>query len=547
MSNNCISQVADNLVKKPENKNNNYWSPLSCLVKEQEDNEVEHTSANHLLSAVTDFQPSELQNKIATKWKRKLKNRSGILDTGCILGAGAKHDADYFHDAGLSSKKVFMLPDKTKIKATNKMHCKHNLRPKASKMNIVLNLHSMLISVPKVADADYIAVFNKKEARIYNATTTIVSATKDPILVAPCCQDTGLWKLDLDYDVLSQEYPDQFIAGAGKANAIFDLPNTHQSLLYHHGAARFSPKDTFLDTVRAGNYTTWPGLTTTLILKHFPNLDKTQKGHMKGQLKGVQSTKVTALVTIKVEPGTANPPPPTIKKHYDIFVAVYKLLDTIHMDQTGTFTITLQQGYWYIMAGIHLDANYIFCKLMKNRTNGKMITAYQRMVDRMKLLALRLKHHHLDNECSAKFKECIAKNGMNHKLVPPNCHHRNIAKRAIQRFKNNFVSILSGINNRFPLSLWCHLVHPEELAGNLLQQINIAPKVSMYAHAHCPWETLLHEMPICTSGMRGDGPRQTEEPTNLGHPRRHRLQHLDGNGASLMFPHLHCENKSNKN
>jgi hypothetical protein len=65
--NNFISLVADNLVKTPANKNINYWSPLSCLVKKEEDKEVEHTSANHLLSAVTDFQPSKLQNKIAAK------------------------------------------------------------------------------------------------------------------------------------------------------------------------------------------------------------------------------------------------------------------------------------------------------------------------------------------------------------------------------------------------------------------------------------------------------------------------------------------------
>jgi hypothetical protein len=153
--------------------------------------------------------------------------------------------------------------------------------------------------------------------------TTIVSATKDPILVAPCCQDTGLWKLDLDYDVLGRKYPNQFIASINKVNAIFNLPNTWQSLLYHHTLAGFPPKETFLAVVRAGNYAMWPGLTTTLILKHFPNSDKTQKGHMKGQQKGVRLTKVSAPVTIKVEPGTASPPPPTIKKHYDVFVVVY--------------------------------------------------------------------------------------------------------------------------------------------------------------------------------------------------------------------------------
>jgi hypothetical protein len=98
---------------------------------------------------------------------------------------------------------------------------------------------------------------------------------------------------------------------------------------------RFPPKDTFLDAVQPGNYSLWPGLTTTLILKHFPNSDKMQKGHMKGQHEGVRSTKVTAPVMMKVEPGTSNPPSPTIKKHYNIFVVVYELLNTVHMDQTG--------------------------------------------------------------------------------------------------------------------------------------------------------------------------------------------------------------------
>jgi hypothetical protein len=195
------------------------------------------------LSAVTDFQPSKLQNNVAAKWNQKIRNQSGILDTGCTSGAGAKHDVDCFHDSGFPSEKVFMLPDKTRIRASKKMRLKEKLRPKASKMNIVPNLHSTLTSIPKMADADYIAVLDEKEARIYNATTTIVSASKDPIFIAPHCQDTGLWKLDLDYEVLGRKYTDQFIAGVNKANAIFDLPNTQQFLLYHHALAGF-PQNT---------------------------------------------------------------------------------------------------------------------------------------------------------------------------------------------------------------------------------------------------------------------------------------------------------------
>jgi hypothetical protein len=169
-----------------------------------------------------------------------------------------------------------------------------------------------------------------------------VSASKGPLLVALLCQDTGLWKLNLDYEVLDKEYPKQFILGIDKANAIFNLPNNRQSLLYHHALAGFPPKEAFLAVVWAGNYATWPGLTTYLISKHFPNLDNTQKGHMKGQQKGIRLTKVRAPVAIKIELGTENSPPPTIKRHYNIFAMVYELLDTVYTDQTSAFPITLQ-------------------------------------------------------------------------------------------------------------------------------------------------------------------------------------------------------------
>ena len=91
---------------------------------------------------------------------------------------------------------------------------------------------------------------------------------------------------------------------------------------------------------------------------------------------------------------------------------------------------------------------------MKNRTEGETIKAYQKMVDRMQLAGLGLKHHRLDNKFSDNFKKCIRKNNMTHELVPPDCHRRNIAERAIQTFKNRFVAILSRVDGRFPLSLW---------------------------------------------------------------------------------------------
>jgi hypothetical protein len=126
-----------------------------------------------------------------------------------------------------------------------------------------------------------------------------------------------------------------------------------------------------------------------------------------------------------------------------------------------------------------------------------MITAYQKMIDRMEIARLGLKHHRLDNECSENFKKCIKKNHMTCLLVPPDCHQRNIAKRAIQTFKNHFVAILSRVDDRFTLSLWCHLIRPAELTVNLLRQSNVVPKILAYVHVHgqhnymkCPFAPL---------------------------------------------------------
>ena len=46
----------------------------------------------------------------------------------------------------------------------------------------------------------------------------------------------------------------------------------------------------------------------------------------------------------------------------------------------------------------------------------------------------------LDNEVSEAYKEEIRNTGMIYELVPPDDHRRNIAERAIQTWKNHFVS-----------------------------------------------------------------------------------------------------------
>jgi hypothetical protein len=92
---------------------------------------------------------------------------------------------------------------------------------------------------------------------------------------------------------------------------------------------------------------------------------------------------------------------------------------------------------------------------MKNRSTGEMVQAYQSLIDCLNATSIFSLEYILDNKCSALFKEQIQLNKMTYQLVTPHDHRRNQAKKkAIQTFKDHFVSILCSMDPSFPLHLW---------------------------------------------------------------------------------------------
>ena len=73
---------------------------------------------------------------------------------------------------------------------------------------------------------------------------------------------------------------------------------------------------------------------------------------------------------------------------------------------------------------------------------------------------------------------------MTYQLVPPDDHWRNIAERAIQTWKNHFVSVLSCAASTFPLHLWCRVIPQPERQLLLLSHSNVNTHISSYAHVY---------------------------------------------------------------
>jgi hypothetical protein len=113
-----------------------------------------------------------------------------------------------------------------------------------------------------------------------------------------------------------------------QANNAYDLPLISQTVKYLHAAAGFPVKETWIKAIKAGNYNTWPTITSTTVRRHFPESDEMQKGHMKKQHRGVQSTRVRD----KMEPNV-----PVHPKMKDIYIKIHNATKTMHSNQTGRF------------------------------------------------------------------------------------------------------------------------------------------------------------------------------------------------------------------
>ncbi len=140
----------------------------------------------------------------------------------------------------------------------------------------------------------------------------------------------------------------------------------------------------------------------------------------------------------------------------------------IYTNQPRQFPKKSSRGNQYIMVLAKVDSDAILVEPMKNRTAGEMVRAYQVLIDRLNSTGIFPKLHILDNECSADMKETIKSNKMEFQLVPPHYHCRNLAKKAIQTFKDHFVAILCGADKSFPLHLWDHLLPQAEHTLNML-------------------------------------------------------------------------------
>jgi hypothetical protein len=121
---------------------------------------------------------------------------------------------------------------------------------------------------------------------------------------------------------------------------------------------------------------------------------------------------------------------------------------------------------------------------MKSRSSSEWVKAYDTIHQELTVKGFKPKLQTLDNEASAALKNFFTVNDIAYLVVPPHCHRRNAAERAIRTFKEHFVAGLSSVDPSFPLHLWDRLLPQTEITLNLLRTSRLHPQLSAAVHFH---------------------------------------------------------------
>jgi len=116
---------------------------------------------------------------------------SAVSDTGA--SASAIKPSDLSIPTGIQSNTSFGGAFDNIAMATtiNKLH--HQLWEPARSVHIVPTVKDSLFSTSKCVEADYIAIYNKKEVNYYDAKTTQINVSNAAVLTGWQCPKTRLW------------------------------------------------------------------------------------------------------------------------------------------------------------------------------------------------------------------------------------------------------------------------------------------------------------------------------------------------------------------
>ena len=132
-----------------------------------------------------------------------------------------------------------------------------------------------LVGLGPLCDADCTVTFTRK--------AVIVRDKQGTAVLIGWREATGsrLWKIYLQSGELNlPSMPNDSNMATLAAYSAYELPRIADLEIYFHAASGYPVQSTWLKSISAGNYSSWPGLTLANTTKYCPSADATIMGNL---------------------------------------------------------------------------------------------------------------------------------------------------------------------------------------------------------------------------------------------------------------------------
>jgi hypothetical protein len=150
----------------------------------------------------------------------------------------------------------------------------------------------------------------------------------------------------------------------------------------------------------------------------------------------------------------------------------------MYADATGALPVVTLEGHQYYFVAYAYDPNYKFAIPLRNVKDESILEAFDNVFQELKEKGLKSAFNVTDNQATRPIKEYLKKENAKWQFVEPHNHRVNAAERAIQMFKNHFISGLCSTDRDWPLQLWDQLTPQALITLNLPRMLRIDPTKS---------------------------------------------------------------------
>jgi hypothetical protein len=144
---------------------------------------------------------------------------------------------------------------------------------------------------------------------------------------------------------------------------------------FYHACLGFPVKDSWLDTIKAGNCDTFAGLTYSNVARYCPDSDETILGHLVQTQQNIQSTKPQSTPHTSLPPAIEAPALPADALR-EVFLYVYPI-SKLYTGDTGWFPVQARVGNQYVMIAYHTDGNLILQPAFQIKADIHCIPAFK--------------------------------------------------------------------------------------------------------------------------------------------------------------------------